>query len=261
MFQNKQAKRSKLLGLKVPKIKEIVFPMLASILLLICFLALPGFEERKETKVTVVIDVFRAFTTASYVLEQSPASYKLAVKQDVVSQLVLKHLNPLVIGKPEKGMDGQMYHIPNSPTRVLDVEISNRDVIHRTEAGAKGVLSAQKADIVLAAGFVNAAATVNHIKTLNNPKVTILPMGHEGNFSSLEDELCAKYIGALLENATVELTPYLSELKEGPGRYFFLDDQWQYPSADFERCLEIDRFNFAIQAIVKSDYAILRRCN
>lgn len=211
--------------------------------------------------VTVVIDVFRAFTTAAYVLEQQPAAYLLAVKQTVISRLASKFINPLIIGKLEKGFDENLYHIPNSPTRVLDVKISGREVIHRTEAGAKGVLLAQNAEIVLAAGFVNAAATVRYIQTLTNPTVTIIPMGHEGVTPSLEDDLCAKYIEGLMGGTTLALTPYLSELKEGSGRYFFSEDQWQYPIEDFERCLEIDRFDFAIQALPETDYAILTRCH
>jgi 2-phosphosulfolactate phosphatase len=212
-------------------------------------------------KVTVVIDVFRAFTTAAYVLDKRPASYMLAVKQSVISNLAKKHINPLVIGKPEKGMEGDMYTIPNSPTRVLEVKVLDRDVIHRTEAGAKGVLQACEADMILAASFVNAAATAKYIKTLKDPQVTIMPMGHEGVTPSLEDTVCAEYIQAVTSGKKMNLAPYIPQFKEGPGKYFFSKDQWQYPSEDFDRCLEVDRFDFAIQAIlVKDTYAILKRC-
>lgn len=40
-----------------------------------------------KINITVVIDVFRAFTTASYVLARSPANYFLAAKQEVIIQL------------------------------------------------------------------------------------------------------------------------------------------------------------------------------
>lgn len=211
-------------------------------------------------KVVVIIDVFRAFTTASYVLEQNPASYMLAVKQSVLSQLAAERINPLVIGKPEKGLEGRMYHIPNSPTRLLGVDILGRDVLHRTEAGARGVLEAHQADLLLAASFVNATATANYIQTIQDPQLTLIPMGHEGIKPSLEDDVCAQYIQALIEGKKMDLTPYILPLKEGPGQYFFLEDQQQYPSADFDRCLEVDRFDFAIRATVQGDYALLTRC-
>lgn len=210
-------------------------------------------------KVTIVIDVFRAFTTASYILDGKPAAYMLTEKQSVVSQLAAKHINPLIIGKPEKGLDGRIYHIPNSPTRLLELEIANRDIIHRTAAGAKGILFAKDADVILAAGFINAAATANYVKGLTNAEVTILPMGHEGETPSQEDDLCAKYIEALINEKTIEIDTL--GLREGPGSYFFSEDQWQYPQEDFQRCIEIDRFNFVIQASIHDGYAILTRCN
>jgi 2-phosphosulfolactate phosphatase len=85
-------------------------------------------------------------------------------------------------------------------------------------------------------------------------------MGHQGETPSLEDDLCAKYIKRLLKEKTFDIHPYFGEIQQGPGSYFFSQDQWQYPEEDFTRCLETDRFNFAIQAILKGDYAILLRC-
>ncbi len=225
----------------------------------LCFLENEGYQ-RKEVNVAVVIDAFRAFATASYVLEQHPATYILTTKSTVVSRLASNLSNPLLIGKPEIGAD-LTYDIPNSPTRVKGLNIKDRNVLHRTEAGAKGVLLAHDADIILAVGFINADATVQYIKTLTNPKVNIVPMGHEAKTPSLEDDACAQYINALLHDQKLNLTQYHTALREGPGSYFFSDDQWQYPRKDFVRCLKVGRFNFAIQAEVRDDYAILRRCS
>ena len=215
-------------------------------------------------RVTVVIDAFRAFSTASYVLEKNPASYRVATKSSVITRLAMDSINPLLIGKPEKGFDHVAYHIPNSPTRVLGVKVTGCDVLHRTDAGIKGILQAHDADIILAAGFVNAEATVQYINTKikekGTPKITITPMGHQGENPSLEDDVCAKYIKRLLKEKEWDINPYMNEIRQGPGSYFFSQDQWQYPSEDVSRCLEIGRFNFAIQAILKDDYAILSRC-
>jgi 2-phosphosulfolactate phosphatase len=214
--------------------------------------------EQSKTHVTVVIDVFRAFTTACYILEDSPSTYTLTTRSAVIDRLAQSSLNPVLIGKPELG-SALSYAIPNSPTRVSEIDLKNRTVFHRTEAGARGILLAKDADVILAAGFVNAEATVQYIKTLTNPELTILPMGHEGITPSLEDDLCALYIEALFRGEKIDISPYLSELREGAGRYFFSEDQWQYPIEDFARCLEIDRFNFAIEAVTFDDYARLNR--
>lgn len=209
-------------------------------------------------EVIVIIDAFRAFTTACYVLEQNPEVYILATKSAVIKREIKNFSYPVLIGKPEIGEDLQ-YDIPNSPTRVNELTLNGRAVLHRTEAGAKGILAAKKAAVILAASFVNADVTAAYIKTFKNPQVTIMPMGHEGISPSLEDDLCQYYIENLLKGKKVDLTPYFGELKKGAGQYFFMHDQWQYPDEDFDRCLEFGRFNFAIKANVFDDYALLTK--
>ncbi len=211
-------------------------------------------------RVTIIIDAFRAFTTACYVLEKKPASYILTTKSSVIAQLFSQMTEAVTIGKAEKGADFA-YTISNSPTRVLETDIAGRNVLHRTAAGAKGILLAKNTDIVLAAGFVNAEATARYIKELNYEHIEIMPMGHEGETPSAEDDLCATYIQTLINGKEMALTAFIPQLREGPGRYFFTGDQKQYPQEDFERCLETGRFNFAIQAILKGDYALLKRCD
>ncbi|WP_425364564.1 2-phosphosulfolactate phosphatase [Candidatus Tisiphia endosymbiont of Mystacides longicornis] len=216
------------------------------------------FDEQIKTQVIVVIDVFRAFTTAAYVLDHNPVTYILASDSAVVSRLISNFNNPVLIGKSEKGAN-LIYDVPNSPTRVQDITIVGKNVLHRTAAGASGILLAKEANIVLAAGFINASATAEYIKTLPNTEIIIIPMGHEGNTPSLEDNICAEYIKALIHGKKLELIKFLPILQEGSGKYFFSQDQWQYPKEDFFRCLEVDRFNFIIKATIMNDYAILTR--
>lgn len=215
-------------------------------------------QALQPLKVTVVIDVFRSFTTACYVLDNRPSSYKLAENCSVISRLALQTISPILIGKPEKGSP-VTYSIPNSPTRVIDRGVTDQHVLHRTAAGAKGVLLSKDADVILLAGFVNAQATANYISKLNQPDLKFMPMGHEGITPSLEDDLCCSYIQALLQGKKLDLQPFIPQLKEGPGKYFFDEDQAQYPRHDFVLCMETDRFNFAIQAIVEGDWATLKK--
>lgn len=209
-------------------------------------------------KVTVVIDAFRAFTTASYVLERHPSSYVISTRTAVLTQLAKGAIDPLFIGKSEPGVQFT-YTIPNSPTRTKQISIISRQVFHRTAAGAKGLLEAAKSDLILAAGFVNADATVAYIHTLECVEVDIVPMGHEGITPSLEDEFCAQYIQAGLDRQPFVHCDFRERLRQGPGAYFFSEDQKQYPRKDFERCLKFRRFDFAIKAVVYGDYAVLEK--
>lgn len=214
-------------------------------------------NDKKNLKVTVIVDAFRAFATASYVLERSPMQYFYATKSSVLAKLASNFNNPLFIGKNEKG-ENINYNIPNSPTRVTEVEVTDRVILHRTEAGAKGILAATDADIILAAAFVNARATARYIRKLSEPKVTIIPMGHEAVNPSIEDDICAQYILFLINGKQLDLKPFIPVLKKGSGKYFFTEDQWQYPREDFKRCLKANCFNFTIQAKLHDNYAILR---
>lgn len=203
--------------------------------------------------VTVVIDAFRAFATAAYILHQRPREYLLTSTSASAGRLAAADLDALLVGKPEIGAR-VAYDIPNSPARVVETRIAGRRVVHRTEAGARGVLAAD--GIVLVAGFVNARATAAWLRR-TRAHVRLWPMGHEAASPTLEDDLCAACIESLLMGRGFDLRPHREALREGPGRYFFGEDQWQYPREDFERCLELDRFDFAIQAEVRGDHARL----
>lgn len=215
-------------------------------------------RQRKQVRVVVIIDVFRACTTAAYILNRNPKTYILASKSYIIERLASNFENPLLVGKSEKGVD-LVYHIPNSPTRTEDVTVSGRHVLHRTEAGANGIILAGQSDILLATGFINASSTAQYIKNMKNVEVIIIPMGHEGTRPSLEDNLCATYLKELIGGRKLRIGKFIPILQEGAGKYFFSTDQYQYPKEDFSRCLEIDRFDFVIKANVMKDYAILTR--
>jgi 2-phosphosulfolactate phosphatase len=214
--------------------------------------------QPQRTNITIVIDVFRAFTAACYILSGLPASYMLTNKSPVITLQMSKLQDPFLIGKAEKGITFK-YNIPNSPTRIKEVEIKGRHVLHRTEGGASGILMSKGSNLILAASLANADATVRYLSKLQNPVVMLLPMGHEGNTPSLEDDICAQYIEAQLKGKTFDLSQYHPALREGSGKYFFTEDQWQYPIQDFDLCLDVGRFNFAICADIQDEYAILKR--
>lgn len=207
---------------------------------------------------TVIIDVFRAFTTACHAAASAPATYLVVGNSTIAARLAGAFPRPLLVGKPEPRAS-LVYDVPNSPTRLGEHRLRERTIIHRTGAGARGILRATGADEVVVAGFVNVAAVARYVQLRDPAEVTLVAMGHEGTTSSLEDELCAKAIAAALAGGSFDLAPWLAPLRDGPGRYFFADTQDEYPRADFERCTELDRFSFVLRAELRGDYAELRR--
>lgn len=214
-------------------------------------------RAREATGLVVIIDVFRAFTTACYVADRSPAAYYLLTASEAAASVPSLGGNPLLVGKAELGVD-LGYHIPNSPTLARAVDVEGRAVLHRSGAGAKGVLAATAAHEIITGSFVNAAAVARYIRRKQPPRISIVPMGHEAGTPSLEDDLCAACIAALVRGERFDLSPHLDALRTGPGKYFF-EGAAEYPAEDFDRCLERDRFDFVLQATLRGDYAELRR--
>lgn len=206
---------------------------------------------------TVIIDVFRAFTTACHVAARHPRTYHLFTSSAAAPPLRGLDPAPLLIGKAELGVD-LGYDIPNSPALSATVAVEDRVVLHRSGAGAKGVLAATQADEVITGSFVNAAAVVRYIRSRAPEKVTLVPMGHEAGTPSPEDDLCARCIAALLDGQDFDLAPHREALRASSGRYFF-EGAAEYPPEDFELCLERDRFDFVLRAELLGDHARLTR--
>ncbi|MBK8262663.1 MAG: 2-phosphosulfolactate phosphatase [Nannocystis sp.] len=206
----------------------------------------------------VIIDAFRAFTTACHGAAASPGSYVLVGDSSTAARLAAYRPRPLLVGKAELGAS-LGYDVPNSPTLLRAHLLRNRTIIHRTGAGARGILQATAADEVIAASFVNAAAIARYIRLQAPTRVTLVAMGHEGTSPTLEDALCAKAIQADLLGQPFDLGPWLQPLREGSGRYFFEGAQEEYPRADFDECTALDRFSFVLRAEVHGDYAELIR--
>jgi 2-phosphosulfolactate phosphatase len=205
---------------------------------------------------TIVIDVFRAFTVACHAFASGASRYLLAPTSPIAARLAAAHPNALLVGKPELGATLR-YHIPNSPTRLLEQRLDGRSIIHRSGAGVPGVLAATAADEILTGAMVNAGATVRYLQKRQAAHVSLLIMGHEGQGADLEDELCARLIQARLAGEPFDLAPWLDQLRTTTGRYFYTDAQREYPREDFDRCLDLDRFDFVLRAENLGDHAEL----
>lgn len=204
----------------------------------------------------VIVDVFRAFSTAAQILQAQPKAYILTNHCIHIRRLLSSPPSEaILVGKPEANSTLR-YTIPNSPTLASQVAFENRTIYHRTTAGATGVLTSEDADIVLCVGFNNLQATVNYIKSIKNHKLVIKPMGHEANVPTLEDDLCVFYLQRLLTYPRVDVHLPIQQLKACTGKYFFQHHP-EYPERDFATCLHIDSHNFAIRANVKGVYAHL----
>lgn len=208
---------------------------------------------RKAKGVAVIIDVFRAFSTECYAFDSGAARIIATGSVEEAVELKKKYTNSVLVGeRNERKIDG--FDFGNSPTELIKADLQGKTVIHTTTAGTQGLINAGNADIVLAAGFVNATATADYIRILNPGFVSLVAMGYRAELSTEEDLLCAEYIASALKGETMINHERIMDLKNSSGKRFFNPENIEFsPPTDFFLCTHADKFKFALRATVRID--------
>lgn len=208
-------------------------------------------EGAKQAEgLTVIIDVFRAFTVEGFLFEKGVKRiYPIGSIEDAFQ---LHEEMPEAILFGERGgarVEGCDYG--NSPSSFISADFAGRMVIHTTSAGTQGIVNASHAQEIVAAALTNAAATARYIQRKNPGIVSIVAMGTAGIKKSEEDELCGLYIESLLTGNPLPGGKSIQQLslamRDTVGRRFF-DPARQsvFPKEDWPMCVDCDRFPFVI---------------
>jgi 2-phosphosulfolactate phosphatase len=202
---------------------------------------------RAATGTAVVIDVFRAFTTAAFVMANGAETILPVGGVDEALALRRSHPEWRVMGEVH-GHKVPGYDYGNSPEEVSSVDFRGRTVIQRTSSGVRGLLAASGADDILLGSFVIAEATVNYIKKRKPKVVSIVAMGWEGDYKVIEDELCAEYLETRLRGERPDFHDMARRIKADPqGAKFFDKAQPSFREGDFHAAMSLDRFPFALR--------------
>jgi len=209
-------------------------------------------EGAKQARgLAVIIDVFRAFSTACYVTERGAAA--IVPVGDIEIAYRLKRENPSYILMGERGGVVQPgFDLGNSPTHAERTDFAGRTVVHTTSAGTQGIANAGLADEVITGSFVNAGAIAEYIRRRNPERVSLVCMGLGGTKQADEDTLCAEYLKNALEGKPNDFERIVRYLREESRTGSFMDLQGEAseasaPKTDFERCLALDRFGFVLK--------------
>ncbi len=197
--------------------------------------------------VTVVIDVFRAYTFECWAYSRGAGRIYPLASLDGAMALKAAHPGWLLAGerhgRPREGFD-----FGNSPSQLEKADIAGRTIIHTTSAGTQGIEAAVHAERILPAALVNAAATAEYIRRLAPQRVSLVCMGFENTCPTEEDTLCAEYIRSLLLGEPMDVRAAIPSLRAGPGSRFFVPENQAFaPERDFELSTDIDRFPFALE--------------
>lgn len=204
---------------------------------------------RAATGTAVVIDVFRAFTTAAFCV--AAGAREIVLVRDPEEALAMKANDPALFltgevgGRPIAGFDAG-----NSPSAIEGLKLEGRRVIQRSSSGTQGVVAAALAGQIYLGSFVTASATCRAVAT--GVEVTLVAMGDGGLTPCPEDELCGAYLEMLLRGGRIDPAPMLAQLR--------WEREWPdwFPRRDAELACEIDRFDFALP-VTREDGLLIAR--
>lgn len=209
--------------------------------------------------VVVIIDVFRAFTTAAVALAKGAT--KIIMVRDIEEALALRAAGVGDICMGEVGGRAPPgFDLGNSPFEASQAELEGRTIIQRTSAGTQGIVAAKQTATRLYAGsLLTATATARAILGQTPAEVTLVAMGLDGARRSDEDELCAIHLRNLLQGRPGSLSGTRDVILAGPQIPAFHDlAKPHLHPADLDIALDIDRYDFAV-LISREDRRLVAR--
>ena len=209
--------------------------------------------------VVVIIDVFRAFTTAAVALANGAT--KIIMVRDVEEALALRTagVGQLCMGEVG-GHAPPSFDFGNSPFEVSQADLLGRTIIQRTSAGTQGIVAAKRATRLYAGSLVTAEATARAILRQSPTEITLVAMGLDGARRSDEDELCAIHLRNLLQGRLGSPSGTRDVILAGPQIPAFHDPTKPHlHPADLDIALDIDRYDFAVRVDLEDGRPVARK--
>ena len=205
---------------------------------------------KRARGLTVIIDVFRAFSVESYLVSLGAGAIRPVGSIDRAKELHQMFPESLTIGE-RLGRQLPGFDFGNSPSQIQGSKdrIPGKLIFHTTSAGTQGIVNASGADEILLGSLTCARAIARYIREKNPSQVSLVCMGDNGTVPNEEDELCARYIRSLLLEEPLDMKKAIEHLRTHGGRKFFDPAQQDvFPEADYFMCVQYDLFDFVMKA-------------
>jgi 2-phosphosulfolactate phosphatase len=206
---------------------------------------LKGAQEAEGT--VVIIDVYRAFTTAAAAFLKGAEKIVLVAQVEEALRLRDRGVGALCVGEVE-GKRPEGFDFGNSPFELCRSDLTGKTLIQSTRAGTVGVQAAAKAGRLYGGSLVVAEATAKAILKRSPKRVTLVAMGWAGGMRTDEDEQCALYLRNLLQGRRPDPDAVRSLILSGQESQKFDDPaQPHFHPRDRDIALQIDSAPFAIK--------------
>jgi 2-phosphosulfolactate phosphatase len=208
------------------------------------------------TGVVLIIDVLRAFSTAAYAFSRGAREIQLVSTVEEAIALKTQIPNAKAMGEVG-GLPPEGFDFGNSPTRILEHDLTGVTLVQRTGAGTQGAVRSVNADVMLATSFVVAQATINYVLQLKPDEITFVITGIHG-MGNDEDAACAEFLEKKFTGQTVEAKPYIQRVWNSRDAQQHLGDHPQLPKSDLDYCTRINYFDFGMPIVRKNGHLIMR---
>ena len=209
---------------------------------------------QNATGIVLIIDVLRAFSTAAYAFSRGTKDIYLVSDVQEALELKAKLPNAKAMGEVG-GLPPEGFDFGNSPTRILEHDLTGITLVQRTGSGTQGAVRAVNAEIMFATSFVVAQSTISHVLTLNPAEISFVVTGGMGND---EDVACADYLEKQFTGQKVEPQHFIQRVKSSRDALQHMEEHPQFPYADLDYCSRIDAFDFAMP-IARDDGQLVMR--
>ena len=207
-------------------------------------------DAREAVGTVIVIDVFRAFTTAAIAFSNGATEITLVAEAEDALALHRSGVGDVLMGEVD-GKRPPGFDYGNSPYEISGVDLTGKSLVQSTRAGTVGVAAAfdsPQAQTIYLGSLVVAEATVQAALRDKPDLVTIVAMGDQGVARADEDEHCGLYLRNLLEGRRPDPDALRRLIMAGGATQKFFDDtQPQYHPQDVELALQVNKYPYAMK--------------
>ena len=200
----------------------------------------------------LVIDVFRAFTTAAVAFDRGAKKIFMVDSLDQALALRDSGKGTTCMGERD-GLKPDSFDFGNNPMDLLDHRFDGQALIQTTTNGTRGLHAAKAAEVIYATSFAIADATVKTAQKAGRA-VTCAAMGDHNAVRKEEDELCAFYLRARL----MDRQPDFEAMREVILTAGKKVDGVRMTDAEVDFCLTLNRYHFAIRVTQEEGLMVAR---
>lgn len=209
------------------------------------------------TGIVLVIDVLRAFSTAAYAFSRGAKEIRLVSTVEEALELKSQLPNAKAMGEVG-GLPPAGFDFGNSPTRILEHDLTGITLIQRTGAGTQGAVRSVHAEVMFATSFVVAQATMDQVLRLHPEEVTFVVTGGTDN---AEDLACAEFLEKQLTGQAIDADNLIRRVVQSRDASQHMNDHPQFPRSDLDFCTRINAFDFAMPIERKNGFLIMQAIN